>query len=535
MNTDESSVDVALAQVPATRKQIRLVFAVGLLLLSVVVVTAPIANTHLARIPAFLPSIQAIIFVDDFITSILLFAQCAILPTLAVLILGGGYLFTALIVVAQTLAFPDAFVPGHLIGGLQTASYLYIFWHSVQPMAIIAYAYYKTGRNRVYEGKTSVNRMIALSVAVATGLAAMFTLISIGLQNYLPPMQQDTLNFTAPHALLAFGVFLSLSALCTLWTCRKTLLDYWLMLVVWTLLLEELLFNLFTEVRYGIGFYTGRMLLLATSIFVLALLLAETIFLASRLARQTMILQRERENKLTNMGALAASISHELKQPLTAITMNGAAVLQLLKNTPPDLNELRLAASEIVEGGCRSGQIVDNLRILFSKATHQEETLDINEVVQKALSALHGELMRYNVVSRTALAPRIPPIPGHRSQLEEVVVNLCSNSIEAMSNVPAGSRSLTIRTLDENGAAAIVEVEDTGPGVDPATSARIFDAFFTTKAGGMGLGLALSRMIVERHNGRLSLVPAVSEGSIFRVELPTLPTSVNKFSKLTND
>jgi C4-dicarboxylate-specific signal transduction histidine kinase len=194
--------------------------------------------------------------------------------------------------------------------------------------------------------------------------------------------------------------------------------------------------------------------------------------------------------------------------------------LQILKRTPPDLVELRSAATDIIEGGRRSNQILNNMRILFGKATHKEDPVDINGVVQRALSALHGELTRHEVVSRTALAPSIPPITGQRAQLEEVIINLCANAIEAMSNVPTDRRSLTVRTGGGNGAETFVEVEDSGPGVDPHVSDRIFDAFFTTKSDGMGLGLALSRMIVERHSGQLTLSRADPSGCLFRLELP---------------
>jgi signal transduction histidine kinase len=392
----------------------------------------------------------------------------------------------------------------------------------MQPIAIITYAYLKdSNTSEIKATATSAKQRLSLAVAVTSGLVLVITWTSIDLENL--PLQSDAVYFTAPvlsNALLALAVFLSVFALWSLWVRRKVLLDYWLMLVAWTLLLEEILFNFFTDARYSAGFYVGRVLLLATSVFVLALLLAETISLSGRLARLTMNLRRERDNKLMNMETMAASISHELKQPLTAITMNGAAVLQILKRTPLDLVELRSAAKDIIEEARRSNQVLTNMRILFGKATSKKEPVDINNVVQRAVSALHGELTRHEVVSRTALAPNIPTITGHRAQLEEVIIILCANAIEAMSNIPTDRRSLTVRTGGGKGGETFVEVEDSGPGVDPNASDRIFDAFFTTKPDGMGLGLALSRMIVERHSGQLTLSSAHPSGCIFRIELP---------------
>ena len=511
----------SLAHMPATLKQRRLVLAVGLVLLAVFATTAPLATAPLPQLPAFVPLIQAIIFVDDFITSILLFALYTIVPSSALLVLGSGYLFTALNVLVHTFAFPGAFAAGQLLGGLQSAPWLYTIWHVAQPAAIIAYAYLKDMPSTT---RAAGDSPVSLAVVVVLGLVTLVITLTIGLEKNLPPLYLDPVHggtFAWSYPLLASGTSLTVFALCLLWFRRKSLLDYWLLLVAWALLLEEVLFNFFSNSRYSVGFYTGRMLLLTTSIFVLALLLAETIFQSARLAHLSTILQRERTNKLMNLEAMAASISHELKQPLTAITMNGAAVLKLLQRTPPDVEEIRFAASDIIEEGHRSGQFLENIRVLFGRSKLKEEPVDLNEIVRRAMSAVRGELTRYKVVPHTALSLKVPNITGHQSQLEEVVINLCANAIEAMSDVPDGNRSLTIRTFDHNGKAAIVEVEDTGPGLDPNASGRVFDAFFSTKPGGMGLGLAISRMIVERHSGRLTLASAAPSGCIFRIELPS--------------
>ncbi len=239
------------------------------------------------------------------------------------------------------------------------------------------------------------------------------------------------------------------------------------------------------------------------------------------LGRSVAELQRERGNKLMNLEAMAAAISHEVRQPLAGIASNGGAALRFLDHTPPNLEEARLALNSMVRDSHRASQVFDNIRALFGKADQGHEALDVNELAAGVLQTLRAEIERDAIDTRTALHPGLPPVTGHRGQLQEVLINLIRNAIEAMHAAAIGNRVLRLRTERHGDNAVAIVVEDSGTGIDPKQIDSIFDAFITTKAHGMGLDLALCRMIVERHAGELSAAPARPRGSIFRVVLPT--------------
>jgi C4-dicarboxylate-specific signal transduction histidine kinase len=234
------------------------------------------------------------------------------------------------------------------------------------------------------------------------------------------------------------------------------------------------------------------------------------------------MLERERSNKLMNLEAMAASISHEVKQPLTGITLNGSALLRYLGDTPPKLEKARSAAEKVIAAGHRIGQILDDLRNLFGTTERAPSPVNMNDLALGALRALDGELKNHSIATRTHLKPELPAVKGHSGQLQQVIVNLMQNAIDAMDSVDSDRRVLQVRTEDDGSETVSISIEDTGPGLDPKKSDHLFDAFFTTKPHGMGLGLAICRMIVERHKGRLAVSPANPHGAIFQIKLPQM-------------
>ena len=250
-------------------------------------------------------------------------------------------------------------------------------------------------------------------------------------------------------------------------------------------------------------------------------LLTEVLLLHVRVIRSNMMLEREQNNKLMNLEALAASISHEVRQPLTGIAATSSALLRFLEHTPPKLDRVRSAAEKIVAASHRASQMLDDIRNLFGTAERQSGPINLNNLVRGALRTLDGQLKDHNVVTRVDLASKLPPVMGHSGQLQEVVINLIQNAIDAMDMVD-DARVLQVRTEFDDGKAISVEIEDTGLGIDPKKSDKIFDAFVTTKPKGMGLGLAICRLIVERHEGRLSVSSAGPHGAIFRITLPQM-------------
>jgi C4-dicarboxylate-specific signal transduction histidine kinase len=233
--------------------------------------------------------------------------------------------------------------------------------------------------------------------------------------------------------------------------------------------------------------------------------------------------------RLTTMGELAASIAHEINQPLAAVVTNASASLHWLNREEPDLDEARQAISRIARDGTRAGDVIRGLRALAKQSGPELARIDINETIQEVLFLTRSERQRHGVVLQTDLFSGDRPVFGDRVQLQQVMLNLIMNGIEAMSAVTDRPRVLTISSEPTKQASVLVAVEDTGMGLDPTTADRIFDPFFTTKPDGMGIGLSICRSIIEAHEGRLWASPRTPHGMSFRFTVPAaaeLPTVV---------
>ena len=220
--------------------------------------------------------------------------------------------------------------------------------------------------------------------------------------------------------------------------------------------------------------------------------------------------------RVMTMGEMAASIAHEVNQPLSGVVINANATLRWLAAEPPDLEEAREATRRIIRDGKRAGQVIARVRALSKKTPAEKERLDLNLAIQEVVGLAQGELNRARVTLRTGFARDLPRVLGDRVQLQQVVLNLILNGIEAMSAVADRSRELTIATYPEADSRARVLVKDVGAGLDPEKTNLIFDAFYTTKPSGMGMGLSISRSIVENHGGRLWAIPNDGPGTTFQ-------------------
>jgi len=260
-------------------------------------------------------------------------------------------------------------------------------------------------------------------------------------------------------------------------------------------------------------------LFVALSANVAAALFAERKASEERLVHLNMLRERERDNKLMNLEAITATISHEVKQPLAAIVTNGGAALRWLARTPPDHDEVRAALGRIIDDGRRASEVIDGIRALFRKGHQGRTQIDLNEIVRGVLQSLGDELKDSGVESRSELA-ELPPVDAHRGQVQEVIFNLVQNAIEAMTTVNDRSRILRVRTELRGREAVAVAVEDSGPGIAPDQLDDIFGAFVTTKPHGMGLGLAICRTIVEHHGGALTASSDGENGATFEFVLP---------------
>ena len=225
-------------------------------------------------------------------------------------------------------------------------------------------------------------------------------------------------------------------------------------------------------------------------------------------------------NRVSSMGELTASLAHEVNQPIAATVTNANTCLRWLSRDQPDLDEARAAVSRIVQDGKRAGDIVNRVRLLFQKGAPQRELVNLNEIIREMIVMLRGEVRRHNITVRIDLATDISEIMGDRVELQQVLMNLMMNSIDAMKNVD-GTRELTVESLRGEDGQVLISVSDTGVGLPPEQADKIFDAFFTTKTHGTGMGLRISRSIVESHGGRLWGSDNSPCGAIFHFTLPS--------------
>jgi len=223
--------------------------------------------------------------------------------------------------------------------------------------------------------------------------------------------------------------------------------------------------------------------------------------------------------RVTTIGGLAAAIAHEINQPLAAVITNGSACLRWLAGTTPNLDEARQAVGRIIRDGNRASDVIAKIRALLRKTGTEKERLDMNDVIREVVALAQSEIRRNGVALRAQLEGNIPPVLGDRVQLQQVVLNLIMNGIEAMSAIGDRPRELIISTQSGEIDQVHVTVQDSGIGLDPKSMERIFDAFYTTKSEGMGMGLAISRSIVENHDGRLWAVPNDGPGATFQFTL----------------
>ena len=227
-----------------------------------------------------------------------------------------------------------------------------------------------------------------------------------------------------------------------------------------------------------------------------------------------------RAARVTTLGELTASIAHEINQPLAAMVANGNAGLSWLKRATPDVDEARATFTRIVDDGRRAAEVIESIRAMFKNVDQEKTPIDINKLVRDMLGLMLGELRANHVAVETKLDDNLPDVRGNRVQLQQVILNLIRNAIEAMHSVTNRARVLRIGSAIHERDGVLVSVEDSGTGLDPKETARIFDSFFTTKPQGTGMGLSISRSIIQGHQGRLWATSGTDQGAVFNVLLP---------------
>jgi signal transduction histidine kinase len=271
--------------------------------------------------------------------------------------------------------------------------------------------------------------------------------------------------------------------------------------------------------------YRWQIILVATTLLLQATLITVLLFEhrrrrnAEALARKQMS-DLAHVNRIATAGELSASLTHEIKQPLAAMVTNANAGLRWLARRTPDVEEAQSAFQRIVSDGHRAGKVLGSVRAMFQKDSGRRDSVDINGLIREVLALLEGELRANRALVQTDLLDGLPEVSGNRVQLQQVIVNLIVNAVEAMGSVTGRPRVLRLKTLIDKANHVLIGVEDSGPGIDVENIDRIFNAFFTTKTNGIGMGLSICRSIVEAHDGRLWVSPGVDHGTAFQFTLP---------------
>jgi signal transduction histidine kinase len=509
---------------PPDSNQKRLALIVALLVPIPFIAILPFGQFQLPRVDSYIPVVDTMILINDSITATLLLAYFSITRSPSLLALAAGFLFTAFLIVPHALTLPGAFAPDGLLGArLQTPAWLNEIWHLGLPSAVIAYALLKRGAFAKPIPPGSIRfAILATVIAVFVITCALLWLTTEGVE-FLPTIMVDLLHSDAPWVFFP-PVALSIIAMALLWSRQDSLLDLWLSIVIEIWMFDALLFYVLTT-RYSLLWYGGRAFATFAASLVLLFLLSETMVLYRRLAHSNMILQRERHNKLMNIEVITASIAHEVKQPLMAIVANASAALQFLRATPPELQEVREALNDIVSASRRTDEALESIRSLFRTVDLGRQPINVNEIVLEVLRSLRTEFNEHGITARPELTSEIPLIEGNRSQLQQVIFNLVHNAVEAMDSTTDRARVLRLRTMRNGTGAIAVAVQDSGPGIDQGRLKSIFEPFVTTKVHGMGLGLAICRMIVERHGGQLTASSDGNGGALFQFVLPIGPTA----------
>ena len=529
---------------PPTSQERRLALGVIAAIFVAFGLTAPFAATPLPRFASFIPSVGAVIFVTDLITSVLLYVHFSIVRSRALLVLASGYLFTALIIIPHALTFPRAFAPTGLLGaGLQTTAWLYILWHIGFPLSLFVYAWLKdrSPLHKVTRGSTLF--AIGWSVVIVISLICGVVWVTTG-DTFLPPLfVDDTSHFTpVADVVVGLNILICVLALALLWMRRRSALDLWLMVVACALLTELATVGLLSGGRFTLGSYAGRAFSLVTSTVLLVVFLVETTRLYGRLARSNIMLERERDStasakrRLAAQGArlrrvnafkheLLSTLAHDLKNSLTVIVGRIDLLLRMVDKGSLLPDRLRAHIDQIRTAANRLTEIVDSVlsdaRADALDITIRPEVTDLSALIHEVAEA-NQPLAARKQQSIMVMVPPAYPFLCDGDRMREVIDNLLNNAIK-YSQI-GGCIEVALERQHQN---AVVRVKDQGPGLSPEDLSRVFGRFerLSAKPTGneisIGLGLSIVKRIIDLHDGSVvAESPGPGLGATFTVTLP---------------
>jgi signal transduction histidine kinase len=438
--------------------------------------------------------------------------------------LASGYLFTALMAIPHGLVFPGAFTPNGLLGGdLSSLGWVGVFWRVGLPIAICVYARLKRNDSLRF-GKPAIGITAGVGGAFLAAIV-LSTLATRGV-SLLPALVTQSHGWSYPNALASTGLVIGscLIAILVLARGEKSRLDVWLLLslVPW---LVHLLLITTTSGRITLAWYFAQGAAVVSHVIVMLALIAEASWTYAQLALSLSARDRERDARLMSMDAVAAAIAHEVRQPLAAMVTNASAGLRWLERPSPNLEMAIQSLRSNVEEGHRASSLIDSMRSVLAERTGVRTAFCLNELVRETGSMLHQELARTKITLHLALDQALPPIVADRLQMQQVLVNLLTNAIEALKGTRGRPRRIAIRSTPIDRHDVLLDVSDNGIGIAADKVEQMFDAFFTTKPSGTGMGLSLCRAIVEKHGGRLWASQGPEHGATFHLQLHAEPVA----------
>ena len=513
----------------AGRRETRFALAVVLVSVVIFLAAAPFAKTPLAQVPAFIPIYESALVVCDLITAVLLFGQFSFLRSRALFVIASGYLFTASITVLHAVTFPGLFSPTGLLGARpQSTAWMYVFWHGGFPLVVIAYALLKdqgpeaigtSGQPRGHAG-VAILSSVAAVLAIVCGL----TLFATAGHEFLPAIMQGNRITPPGQIILSSGWVLSLLALAVLWWRRPhTVLDLWLMVVMWAWLFDIALAAIINSGRYDLGFYAGRIYGLLAASFLLVVLLIET---GKHYARTVHMIELESAKSVAEKANLAKSeflsrMSHELRTPLSAIL--GFAQLMESGSPPPTASQKR-SIDQILKAGWYLleliNEILDLALIESGKLLLSLEPISLTEVVRECQTMIEPQAQKRDI-RMTFPQFKLPYfVMADRTRVKQVLINLLSNAVKY--NKVGGT--VVVDCIASTPGRIRICVKDSGEGLTAEKMTQLFQPFnrLGKEAGleeGIGIDLIVSKQLVELMKGEIGVESTVGVGSVFWIEL----------------
>lgn len=513
---------LGLFDTPPDRRHIRFSLAIVCLLCASLPLIIPVRSVRLPPVDAFIPTVDAILFLGEVITATLLYAQASVFRSRALVALASGFLLTALLIVPHALTFPGAFAPeGLLDAGVNTTAWLTYGRRWACAATVVLYVLLKRADAAAAPGTDRPPVRILASILATMALALAVTLFTTVGHDLLPPYFSNRSDVIMGNHLAFQGVLFCafIVAGVMLFRARTSVLDIWLLVAVSGWLIEVAL-TLTLPGRFTLGWYWIWSVVVFSHLIVMLALLAESNRLYARLALAQVERKRERLARLMSLDAVAAAISHEVEQPLTAIRLHAGTGKRRLAASPADIRTALKALDGVLEAAQRTSDVIRSIRAMFVPKRGKRSEFNLNDMVRSTVALMDLDLVAHRVSVYLDLDEQLAPVLADPVQIQRVLVNLVTNAIEALEEVDSYPRSITIRSTATEGQAVLLEICDNGLGIAPEAVEQIFEVYFTTKKAGVGLGLSLSRIIIEATGGRLWASPNPKRGATFHLEMP---------------